>query len=64
MRTDKQVRWPSAEGVHEIELKADEWVSDPSSTKHVIVGPGTVTITRWADGGIDAQVGTARRSTL
>ncbi len=52
--TVKKVEWP--EGIISlvaVVLNEDEYMSNPSSTKHDIYGPCRVLFTRHPDGGID-----------
>lgn len=39
-----------------IHLTKNDTMADPSSTRRLIYGPATITVTRWADGGIDISV--------
>jgi len=38
------------------ELSATTYIPHPASTKRSIIGPGTVRVTRWPDGGLDAKI--------
>jgi len=37
-------------------LTPDQYIPHPASTKKSIVGPGSVAVTRWPDGGLDARI--------
>lgn len=51
------VDWPSEPGTHVIELADGDVIHCPCSHRRLIVGPGTVTVTRWRDGGLDMDHG-------
>jgi len=55
MRTERP--WPTEPGDYVITLAHDEYIHCPCSHHRVILGPGTVTATRWRDGGLDMDHG-------
>lgn len=51
-----EIPWPVEEGTTEITLIAGEWMANPASTKHPIVGPAEYSFTRHPDGGITVRM--------
>jgi hypothetical protein len=58
-----QIVWPEGEGTFLLDLLPGEWMVNPASTKHPIVGPAAITFTRHPDGGIDATLRTSGQET-
>lgn len=46
------VPWPTESGTHTIVLAENEAIHCPCTHHRLILGPGTVTVTRWRDQGI------------